>query len=296
MWLYNTWYFCYFGGKNLPYQLIMGSSLTAAVNRQAVQISCAGSAMHLPCAVVCPTPGLTQRTIASSMLHIPTKLSWLSQQQPSGLKAKRSPILSPPPNATTLPWQQLHHFLRADHTPAVFPAGMVCVWPFINLLYRSNGLTDAQIGILAALKPWTSAPSSFLWSGLADRLSAHKAIMLATFVTSTLTRVGVSLAHSFWAFLVLAVAGEFLAAPVGVMADAAVVAACKRVSSHFRDGNEREKQHLHQHTYTMIALLRSSSSCYVVLCDVTLRQPVCEHMYDKRCPASAGVALLLAGH
>jgi hypothetical protein len=38
------------------------------------------------------------------------------------------------------------------------------------------------------------------------------------------------LAHSFWAFLVLAVVGEFLAAPVGVMADAAVVAACKRVS------------------------------------------------------------------
>jgi hypothetical protein len=61
-------------------------------------------------------------------------------------------------------------------------------------------------------------------------MSAHKAIMLATFVTSTLTRVGVSLVHSFWAFLVLAAAGEFLAAPVGVMADAAVVAACKRVS------------------------------------------------------------------
>lgn len=107
---------------------------------------------------------------------------------------------------------------------------MVCIWPFINLLYRSNGLSDAQIGVLAALKPWTSAPASFLWSGLADRMSAHKAIMIVTFVTSTLTRVGVSLAHSFWAFVVLAVAGEFLAAPVGVMADAAVVAACKRVS------------------------------------------------------------------
>jgi sugar phosphate permease len=118
---------------------------------------------------------------------------------------------------------------------------MVCVWPFINLLYRSNGLTDAQIGVLAALKPWTSAPSSFLWSGLADRLSAHKAIMLATFVTSTLTRVGVSLAHSFWAFLVLAAAGEFLAAPVGVMADAAVVAACKRVRAT-REGSGYDVQ------------------------------------------------------
>lgn len=28
-------------------------------------------------------------------------------------------------------------------------AGMVCVWPYLNLLYRANGLDDAQIGILA---------------------------------------------------------------------------------------------------------------------------------------------------
>jgi len=28
-------------------------------------------------------------------------------------------------------------------------AGMVCVWPYLNLLYRANGLDDAQIGVLA---------------------------------------------------------------------------------------------------------------------------------------------------
>lgn len=25
----------------------------------------------------------------------------------------------------------------------------VCVWPYVNLLYRANGLDDAQIGVLA---------------------------------------------------------------------------------------------------------------------------------------------------
>lgn len=103
---------------------------------------------------------------------------------------------------------------------------MVCVWPYINIFYRSHGLTDSQIGILAAIKPWVSAPASFLWSGLADRYAAHKTIMLATFVTSTLTRTSVAVFSTFAAFIVLAAVGEFLAAPVGVMADAAVVAAC----------------------------------------------------------------------
>lgn len=26
---------------------------------------------------------------------------------------------------------------------------IVCVWPYLNLLYRANGLDDAQIGVLA---------------------------------------------------------------------------------------------------------------------------------------------------
>lgn len=110
---------------------------------------------------------------------------------------------------------------------AVLYAGMVCVWPYLNVFYRSNGLNDAQIGVLAAIKPWVSAPASFIWSGVADRYSAHRIIMLTTFVISTLTRTSVALCSTFAAFMVLAVAGEFIAAPVGVMADAAVVAACK---------------------------------------------------------------------
>lgn len=80
----------------------------------------------------------------------------------------------------------------------------------------------------AAVKPWVSAPSSFLWSGLADRFSIHKGILLSTFIVSTLTRTSTVAAHSFTAFMLLAAAGEFTAAPVGVMADAAVVAACKQ--------------------------------------------------------------------
>jgi hypothetical protein len=64
---------------------------------------------------------------------------------------------------------------------------------------------------------------------VADRLAIHQQLLLATFVTSTLARVSTAAAHSFAVFGALAVAAELLAAPVGVMADAAVVAACHKV-------------------------------------------------------------------
>lgn len=53
-------------------------------------------------------------------------------------------------------------------------------------------------------------------------------MLLSTFVISTVTRTSTVMAHSFAAFMLLAAAGEFMAAPVGVMADAAVVASCKQ--------------------------------------------------------------------
>lgn len=46
-----------------------------------------------------------------------------------------------------------------------------------------------------AIKPWVSAPASFLWSGLADRFNIHKPVLLATFVVSTLTRTSTAAAH-----------------------------------------------------------------------------------------------------
>ncbi|KAF8067258.1 acyl-protein thioesterase 1 [Scenedesmus sp. PABB004] len=89
-----------------------------------------------------------------------------------------------------------------------------------------------QVGVLAAIKPWCSAPASFIWSALADRTGRHRSILLATFVASTLVRVAVVAVRgggsAFAAFLALAVVGEVLAAPVGVIADAAVVSACAK--------------------------------------------------------------------
>lgn len=124
--------------------------------------------------------------------------------------------------------------VTAAATAAIADTATVMVWPYINLLYRQRGLGDAQIGVLAALKPWVSAPAAFVWAAAADRFSAHRAILLATFITSTIVRTCTAFGFRFWQFLVLAAVGEALASPVGVMADAAVVAASKRDTDYGR--------------------------------------------------------------
>jgi sugar phosphate permease len=104
------------------------------------------------------------------------------------------------------------------------------VWPYINIFFRAHGLSDVQIGILAALRPWVSAPASFLWSSAADRFQAHQSILLVTIILSTLLRTCMAAARTFPAFLFLAAVSEFVGAPTGVIADAAVVASCHKVS------------------------------------------------------------------
>lgn len=56
-----------------------------------------------------------------------------------------------------------------------FGAG-VCLLPYVNLLVfqEAAGLGPRQIGALAALRPWVSAPASFAWSALADAKRAHR--------------------------------------------------------------------------------------------------------------------------
>ncbi|KAI8476975.1 MAG: major facilitator superfamily domain-containing protein [Monoraphidium minutum] len=105
-----------------------------------------------------------------------------------------------------------------------FAAGS-CLLPYINVIsFRANGMTDSQIGLLACLKPWVSAPASFAWSALADAKRAHRAIFVSTIVASALAHAGYAAARGFWAFAALCAVAEVLGAPATLLADAAVMA------------------------------------------------------------------------
>ena len=60
---------------------------------------------------------------------------------------------------------------------------------------------------------------------LADRCSAHKLILLATYTATALLRFSLSLVHSLGLMLVLVVVMEICNSPINIIVDAAVMGA-----------------------------------------------------------------------
>ena len=100
------------------------------------------------------------------------------------------------------------------------------VLPFYNVFLNSHGITAAQLGLLAALRPAIGAPAAAGISALADRTGRHRAVLATCFTLAALGRLAVPLEPGNFPWqLGLALATEVVAAPVSVIADAAVVAA-----------------------------------------------------------------------
>ena len=62
------------------------------------------------------------------------------------------------------------------------------LYPLLNLYFRRIGLTATQIGILAAVRPWTSALAGNVWAVLGDYTGSHKTILMFTYVSTVLVR------------------------------------------------------------------------------------------------------------
>lgn len=82
---------------------------------------------------------------------------------------------------------------------------------------------------MQGLRPWVAAPCSLLLCALADRFGLHRPLLVACFGGATLLRalLGVVPAASVAGVAALLLVAEGVGSPVGVIADAAVVARCK---------------------------------------------------------------------
>ena len=60
--------------------------------------------------------------------------------------------------------------------------------PYYNIFFKSLGISGTRIGIIAALRPWLSAPATAFWGWIADHYAIHRILLLSTFVVSTATR------------------------------------------------------------------------------------------------------------
>ncbi|CAG8656137.1 7528_t:CDS:2, partial [Paraglomus occultum] len=63
--------------------------------------------------------------------------------------------------------------------------GMGAAIPFLPIFYKNSlNLSSSQIGIIFSIAPFIAAISCPLWTGLADKFQAHKAIMIITYVAA----------------------------------------------------------------------------------------------------------------
>lgn len=98
------------------------------------------------------------------------------------------------------------------------------------MFLASRGMSSAQIGMLAALRPWLAAPASMATSALADKHKLHAKLLLATCVVSCMLRSSLPLTDSTAALFVMLLVAEVAGAPVGVLGDSTVLSNCKDVS------------------------------------------------------------------
>jgi len=105
-------------------------------------------------------------------------------------------------------------------------ASISLVMPYWNLMFRRAGLSEDHIGVIAALRPWVSAPASVLLAALADRLLIHRSMFFALSILGTLLRSAIllPLPGPFWGILTVMMAMEVVCAPNGVLTTAAIVA------------------------------------------------------------------------
>jgi len=134
------------------------------------------------------------------------------------------------------------------------------ILPFLNLYFRGSGYSASQIGFVALLRPFVSAPSGQAWSALADHHRCHRCaaiprprlvhtphpslahlsllrrtLMASVHVASVLVIGTLALRTQPFAYLLAVVLlGEVFKSPISILADAVVSAATTNSSQYGR--------------------------------------------------------------
>lgn len=107
-------------------------------------------------------------------------------------------------------------------------ASLATFVPFVSLYLRDSAparLSAAQVGTVASLRPFVSAPAGVLLAAFADRRSCHAALLVAGHALCALARAAlVPSSSSLAAIVLVTIAAEAAGGPVCVIADAAAVA------------------------------------------------------------------------
>jgi hypothetical protein len=146
---------------------------------------------------------------------------------PRRYHALLAPTSKYPPAALTPSgsWLQAYNFVSGS-------AG-VFLFPYLNLYLAQRGLSSAQIGLLAALRTWLAAPVSLAATATSDRYKLHKQLLLVASITSCGLRSSLPLVGGTGMLFAALLLADLLGAPVGVLADSAVLSNCNEVRASF---------------------------------------------------------------
>jgi PPP family 3-phenylpropionic acid transporter len=119
---------------------------------------------------------------------------------------------------------EIHHkrLLASLFYLLFFTAGGA-IFPYANLFYQSIGMTNNQIGVLAALSPMMVLVAAPLWSALADRLRLHRVLLPAVMIGSMIPPLLMATATDFWHLAGLMLLYTFFLAPIMSLADNAIL-------------------------------------------------------------------------
>ena len=123
-----------------------------------------------------------------------------------------------------------------------FSAGsQACYYAWLPVVYANMGLQPSQIGVLQGVAPLVSAAAMPAWTALADAWSAHREVLCATALISTILHCFLPVCPPRLAILVpLVLASEGIFSPAVPLADAAIGLTLHRAKRPFADyGKQR---------------------------------------------------------
>lgn len=114
-----------------------------------------------------------------------------------------------------------------------YNAALACLVPFMSLYYQEQGMTGAQIGVLAGIIPlvtWGSAP---FWGGVADARRSHRAVLLVCIAGTWAAALALYFAASFPGLLLTVIAYAVFVGPIVPLVDNATLHLLGNNKSHY---------------------------------------------------------------
>jgi PPP family 3-phenylpropionic acid transporter len=106
---------------------------------------------------------------------------------------------------------------------ALYYAALACLVPFMTLYYRQQGLTGAQVGVLAGIVPLITLFSSPFWSGIADATRRHRLVLITTIAGLWASVLMLFVVDGFPLMLTAIVLYAFFVGPIPSLVDNAVM-------------------------------------------------------------------------